>query len=102
MPLRVIEPLEFCDLCRRRLHRRQELVHRVEVAQRLVVLERQRKMRGGVARFERHRGEIPHPMFVVAPEGLVEDLAPIVDHRLEKSRRRRAARSADPPWARLA
>jgi len=41
MPLLVIEALEFGDpLPLRRLHRHQELVHRVEVAQRLVVLDR--------------------------------------------------------------
>jgi hypothetical protein len=84
-PLLVIEALEFCNLSRRRLHRREELVHRVEVAQRLVVLDWQRQMGDGVAGFERHRGEVPHPMFLVAPKGLVENIAPIVDHGLEQT-----------------
>src|SRR5260370_15897099 len=84
MPLLVIEAFEFSDPPLRRLHRREELVHRVEVAQRLVVLDRQSEMRSGIAGFERHRGEVPHPMFLVAPEGLVEDLSPVVDHGLEQ------------------
>src|SRR5271166_636655 len=42
-------------------------------------------MRGGVAGFERHRSEVPHPIFLVAPEGLVKNLAPIVDHGLEQT-----------------
>src|SRR5713226_2415744 len=42
-------------------------------------------MRSSIARFERHRGEVSDPMFLVAPKGFVKDLAPIVDHGLKQS-----------------
>ena len=97
LPLRVIEALEFGDLSAGRLHRLQELVHGVEIAQRFVVLQRDRQMRGGVARLQRHRGEVAHPVLVVAREGLVEHLAPVVDHGLEQAVGIERARSAPTP-----
>ena len=60
-------------------------MHRVEVAQRLVVRERERQMGDGVARVERDRDEVARPVLFVAGERLVEHLAPVVDHGLEQA-----------------
>ena len=85
MSLLVIEPLEFRYLVRWGLHLLQQLVHGIEVAQRFIVLQSNRQMRDGVARLQRHRGEIPCLVLVAAPEGVIEHVAPIVDERFQKT-----------------
>ena len=60
-------------------------MHCVEVSDRLVVLQRERQVRHGVAGLKRSRGEVADPMLFVARERLVEDVTPGVDHRLDQT-----------------
>src|SRR5438874_2015601 len=42
-------------------------------------------MRNRVAGFQRHRGKIANLVFVISPKGIVENLAPSIDHRLDET-----------------